>query len=826
MRRWHGYALLVGLLALSLFGCSSDSSPGDAVGNEAGAMDFIGEVDLVLADATDMSQELDIAPDLPPDLPLELADETVDVAPETVDVVEVTLDVTPPCVDATQCEDGDFCSVDKCVDGECLHQDKNCGDGNKCTDDWCDPASGLCVHETAECDDGNSCSWDSCLPGTGCEHEPIPDCCPGDLQSVQGFEESVSWTVVPEFAPEESSATWQISTKRAHGGESSLYFGSLESGNYDFGGRLRVFAETMPFVLSANVASELRFWVWMNVEPSVNYDAFTVFVISEAGMVPVFGKEPMTQMKKWKSKLIDLKAFRGETIKFRFVFDSIDGNDNTYEGIYIDDFELWELCPDQGCVTKVECNDGQVCTQDTCVDGVCEYLFTDECCINLADCLDTDPCTIDACKDNICEPLAIAPPYCCYVEADCDDDNICTEDICSESGICLHPPSQAAGCCEVNADCDDGNPCTDNTCNPDDSSCYFPFNSSPCDDVDKCTKNDHCIEGSCGGDPVVCSDGNNCTTDLCHPQNGCYHPNIEQGEPCDDLNNCTVSDICLLGECAGEWIDGCCLKDVDCDDNDDCTIDKCTENECQNINTCCFSDEECNDFDDICTIDSCVDGDCVYAPTGVDGCCQGVIFRDDFSTDKGWQFDTEWERGSAQPSGGGSGNPDPSSDHTGSADNHIIGAVIGGNCAQTLHSFYWATSPVIDTQNASNLRLYFWRWLNSDYAPYMVNAVDVYNGSEWVRIWETGGPPGIVDSSWQFVSHDVTAYKNSNFQVRFGFMIGSGGVYSIGGWNVDDVVLFDMPTGDAPGACCDYDTDCVGIYPGAPTCVGGMCTLP
>jgi len=816
---------LAGVLALFLVGCGSDSSPADAVGPEAGLSDAFGEVDSGAAEVFDASDDLELTVDLLPDLAAELVEETVDLVPE-IDLVEVIPDVKPPCVDATDCEDGDFCSVDKCVNGECLHQDKNCGDGNKCTDDWCDPASGLCVHDVVECDDGNPCSWDSCLPGTGCAHEVIPDCCAGSLLSAQDFEDGVNWTVVPEFAPAESTASWQISTKRAHSGDSSLYFGSLETENYDFGGRVRVFAETLPIVLSDEVASELRFWVWMNLEQSVNYDTFTVFVISEEGMVPVFGKESLI-MKKWKSKLIELNAFRGQTIKLRFVFDSIDGHDNDYEGIYIDEVELWELCPDEGCITKVECNDGQVCTLDACVGGVCEYEFVEDCCLNLGDCLDTDPCTIDSCKDNVCTPLNLSPPYCCYAPADCDDDNVCTLDVCDESGICFHPPSQAPGCCEANSDCDDGNPCTDNVCNPDDSSCYFPFNSTPCDDSDKCTQNDHCIEGSCGGDPVTCSDGNNCTQDLCHPQNGCYYPNIEQGEPCDDLNACTVADVCLLGECAGAWIGGCCLQDLDCDDDDDCTIDKCTENECQNINTCCFSDEECNDFDDICTIDTCVEGACVYQATGVEGCCLGVIFRDNFSTDKGWQFGTEWERATAAASTGHTtGFGDPASDQTGSDDNYLIGVVVGGNAEKLVHDFYWATSPVIDAQNASNLHLYFWRFLNSDYAAYMVNAVDVYDGLAWKRIFETGGSPGVEDSSWQFLDYNVSQYKNSSFQVRFGFKIGSTGVFTMSSWNVDDVVLVDVGGDDAPGLCCDYDSDCKGVYPDATKCVGGMCTVP
>ncbi len=554
---WPHLLVLAALVALGACGTDGKSTP-DVT--DAAVLDHLPELEAGPVDASPVDQLDTRVEETLPELP--------DLAPEVeaVETVEETTpdvppEIKPPCETGDDCEAGDYCTVDKCVGGECLHQEKNCNDGNKCTEDWCDPESGLCQHEPSDCEDGNPCTWDSCMPGTGCEHEEIPDCCPGTLKTEEGFEEGLSWTVVTEFQPEGNGATWQTSEGKAHGGDFSLYMGSMETLNYDFGGRVRVFAETLPLELSADVASELRFWTWMNLEASANYDTFTLFVVDEDGMTPVFGKEKGWLMKKWKAIQIDLKAYRGKTVKFRFVFDSIDGKDNDYEGIYIDDFQVWEMCPDQGCITKVECNDGLVCTEDKCVGGTCQYTFVESCCMNLGDCLDTDPCTIDACKENLCEPLVLSPPYCCYAPEDCEDDNVCTQDICDESGICLHPPSMAPGCCEVNADCDDGNPCTDDICNPDDSSCYFPFNSVGCDDGNKCTKNDHCIEGSCGGDPVVCSDGNNCTYDQCNPDTGCYYPNIPQGEACDDLNACTQNDVCLLGECGGEWVEGCCLKD-------------------------------------------------------------------------------------------------------------------------------------------------------------------------------------------------------------------------------------------------------------------------
>ncbi|OGH64423.1 MAG: hypothetical protein A2821_02800 [Candidatus Magasanikbacteria bacterium RIFCSPHIGHO2_01_FULL_41_23] len=57
----------------------------------------------------------------------------------------------------------------------------DCNDGNVCTTDACDAATG-CKHtdNTAQCDDGNMCTVDTCDGVDGCENAPMPDCCVGD----------------------------------------------------------------------------------------------------------------------------------------------------------------------------------------------------------------------------------------------------------------------------------------------------------------------------------------------------------------------------------------------------------------------------------------------------------------------------------------------------------------------------------------------------------------------------------------------------------------------------------------------------------------------
>lgn len=190
------------------------------------------------------------------------------------------------------------------------------------------------------------------------------------------------------------------------------------------------------------------------------------------------------------------------------------------------------------------------------------------------------------------------------------------------------------------------------------------------------------------------------------------------------------------------------------------------------------------------------------------------LFQEDFSDNlAGWTLDTEWEIGPAVVPfcAGGPGWEDPATDNSPSADNGIAGVVIGGCASTTIHPFYYLTSPVVNTTGATSLYLDFFRWLTSDYTPYMQNTVEVWDGAAWVTIWATGGFPGVTDMSWNLQTFDISAYANANLQVRFGFNINSGGVYTIGQWNLDDVSIYE--SGVATGVTASF---VVNVIPEAP----------
>jgi hypothetical protein len=218
------------------------------------------------------------------------------------------------------------------------------------------------------------------------------------------------------------------------------------------------------------------------------------------------------------------------------------------------------------------------------------------------------------------------------------------------------------------------------------------------------------------------------------------------------------------------------------------------------------SPEICNGIDDDCdgTPDDGNPGGgqpCGCGGSGTTACiggttvCQGgptVYFSEDFSDNSaGWNLGPSWAIGPTVMSAptGSCGGGDPAADHSPTADNGVAGAVLGGNVTQTVSGPFYLTSPVFNTAGQPSVFLEYWRWLHSDYPNFMIDHVDVWNGSAWITIWTNPGGTVVNDLVWTKMSHNISAYANANMQVRFSYEIGSSGVYLCAGWNVDDIVV-------------------------------------
>jgi len=312
------------------------------------------------------------------------------------------------------------------------------------------------------------------------------------------------------------------------------------------------------------------------------------------------------------------------------------------------------------CSADLDCDDGSVCTVDSCVlaTGACSHVNAS----NGILCDDNDACTgNDQCLAGVCvgAPVADGTPCtdgkfcvinemcqagaCVGVPFACSDGNVCTADTCDESlDTCLHdnvdeqtPCSDGdvcnglercqAGVCMpgANINCEDTDPCTVSSCDPITGCIILPIpEGGACDDAAFCVVGETCQAGLCVGTPNLCDDGNVCTADSCDEgTDTCINDAAAlNGAGCPDSDLCNGDETCAAGAC----LPGAPLV---CDDSDPCTVDACASatgcfvtpvpeggacddgNFCVNGETCqaglCVGTPNLCDDANACTADSC-----------------------------------------------------------------------------------------------------------------------------------------------------------------------------------------------------------------------------
>lgn len=395
----------------------------------------------------------------------------------------------------------------------------------------------------------------------------------------------------------------------------------------------------------------------------------------------------------------------------------------------------------------------------------------------------------------------------------CEDGLFCTaKDTCVAGACVAGPPNTCAATAP---------PCNQMKCDEQTKTCFAaPLpNGGSCVPENKCEFNGTCSFGECLGTKNDCDSffpPDDCHVGVCNPGTGlCESQPGNDGLPCDDAADlCTVSKTCSAGQCVGGKPKDCSALSKGCFNGAcDTTNGKCVANPIKPGESCSEATDSCNqgtcDLAGKCVANpineakACDDGlACTSNTVCTSGACKGgtsnitvYLFEEFASNAAGWTLDAEWEIGGAAVSSGNVyGNPDPGTDHTvANQNNGVAGVVLGGNASIAQHDFAWLTSPAVDTSQATTLYFEFYRWLNSDYLPYMQNAVEVFDGTKWVNLWITGGSPGVQDAAWAKVTYDLAAYKNAQMRVRFGFKVGSGGAYTVSQWNVDDVLIGSGP---------------------------------
>ncbi len=473
-------------------------------------------------------------------------------------------------VDEGTCDDENACTQDSCggVDG-CINtplDEGECLDGDACTiGDHCE--AGECVGTIIDCDDKNSCTEDSCNDLGGCSSVPIAALCDDEDPCTVGdiCKEGVCTGSVALTCDDGNPCTDDSC------GEEGCVF-TPNGAECDDG--------------NACTTGDAC------LEGKCSYESLVA--CDDGNLCTDESCDPASGC--------------------------ISAN-NTAPCDDADACTVGDMCAGGACASgaTTTCTDGNPCTDDSC-DAEMGCTFT----ANNADCDDKNACTTkDSCVEGACAgAVALA----------CDDGDVCTDDSCDPSVGCVTvsnaAPCNDGDACTVGdqcADgacgaggavtCDDGNPCSDDACDSQDG-CVFEANADGCDDKNACTTKDVCTGGAClGSSPLTCDDGDVCTTDSCSPSDGCVTELNEA--PCDDGDVCTSLSVCDGGECAG-------VKAFVCDDGNPCTDDSC------DVNTgCVFTPNEapCEDGG-LCTGKSeCSKGQC--AVVELLKCDDGNLCTDD-----------------------------------------------------------------------------------------------------------------------------------------------------------------------------------------------------
>ncbi|MCO4761573.1 MAG: hypothetical protein KC502_08725 [Myxococcales bacterium] len=205
-------------------------------------------------------------------------------------------------------------------------------------------------------------------------------------------------------------------------------------------------------------------------------------------------------------------------------------------------------------------------------------------------------CVNNATAGAFIDDLKIADAS-CKTNAECDDHNPCTLDACdSSTKLCQH------GALPGGKVCDDGNKCTENTkCN---SAGQCAGTTKACDPLAEqcvvmaCKPETGACEKSPAGKGAPCNDGNQCTvSDMCDSKQTCAGKAKSDGALCSDATACVVDATCKSGACSGGVAD---VNGASCTDGSPCTKgDLCTDGKCVS-----GKDNGCDD-NNPCTKDSC-----------------------------------------------------------------------------------------------------------------------------------------------------------------------------------------------------------------------------
>ena len=710
-----------------------------------------------------------------------------------------------PVAASTACDDGNKCTEkDTCSAGQCLGAAKTCSDGEPCTADSCNAQTGACSNDKLKdgelCDDGNACTQAETCKGGACSGGK--DVCTFKPLHTDKFDcgKAGDWTMDPAAA--EPEIAWHVDatpkTPAPHSATCSL---NLNNGT-DYAGTTRIVASATgkPLAIPAHDHARMRFWSYHGMETSNNFDKRWV-EISADGFT---GKVQSVQLDnalafrfKWVELEVDMDAWLGRTVQVRFRFDSVDTEQNTTAGWFVDDMVIETgstpgtcagRCGTLDAAASCQCDSKCATAGNCCADykALCTGCTTDD------QCGDGNPCTTDSCDKNsgACVSKAVT------TGAPCDDGSACTV-----KDACLN--GQCAG---TQDSCGDGNDCTWDFCDKL-KGCQHNDATGKCEDGDKCTANDTCNAGKCTTGAAACDDGNSCTTDSCDAADGkCTHLNLGDGSACEDGNKCTSFDICSAGKCiAGQ---------SKCEDGNACTDDACAAA----TGACTYKNlangTACEDGNNCTAGTVCAAGKCA----GKDVCAYTAQLQETFECDKavGWAMAPS----NKEPATGWhvDGTANPPGYHSAKCSLNFNNGKDFSNGAELAKGH--ATSPALSLPANGHARMSFWSFHgveshNSyDHRRVLISDDGFKQSIQTVRLDNL-----VSYNQWVKVDVSLALWLGKKIQVRFDFDSADEQFNTRAGWFIDDLLVesggVDEGTscsgrcgGFVAGAKCQCDATC------------------
>ena len=422
------------------------------------------------------------------------------------------------------CDDGDACTTnDACSGGACLSgAPLDCDDGDVCTDDSCESSSG-CVNSnnTASCEDGIFCNGAELCAGSICGAGTPVDCDDGVVCTADSCNEG---TDTCDHVPDDVICTNDLFCDGAETCDSLL---GCRGGTDPCPGQ--------------DCDEDTDTCIVVECQSDVDCDDSLFCNGVEACVSGTCQPGPPVDCGDGVACTVDSCNEATDSC------DHVPNDADCDNGMFCDGAETCDSATGCQAGTPVDCNDGVACTDDSCNEAAdsCDHVPNDGNCDNALFCDGVETChSTMGCQTG-------AP-------VDCADGAACTDDSCNEGTDSCDHVANDANCdnglfcdgvetCDPVRDCQAGtDPCPGGACDEDADACVTAEcqSDNDCTDGLFCNGVEVCVSGACqAGTPVDCADGISCTNDSCNEATDSCD-NIPDDALCEDGQFCTGTESC------------------------------------------------------------------------------------------------------------------------------------------------------------------------------------------------------------------------------------------------------------------------------------------